>query len=65
MESQVEKPMLTQAPHSTARPEREHTGSIWTHPYSLYIVLTAFIFIFVVIMGWLAWTAGWIPHRTA
>lgn len=45
------------------RPEREHTGSIWTHPYMIYILLTAALFVLLVFLGWLALTNGWIPQR--
>lgn len=44
-------------------PEPEWEGSWWKHPYILYILLTAVLFLFLVGMGWLAWTQGWIPNR--
>ena len=44
-------------------PEKEHHGSIWMHPYMLYIVLTIVLFIFLLFMGWVAFTNGWIPNR--
>ena len=43
--------------------EPEHQGSVWSHPYMLYVVLTAVIFIFLLVMGWLALSNGWIPSR--
>jgi hypothetical protein len=45
------------------RPEAEHVGSIWKHPYMVYIVLTLILFIFIVVMGYLAISNGWIPSR--
>lgn len=44
-------------------PEPEHVGSIWTHPYMLYIVLTILLFAVLIVAGWLAFTNGWIPSR--
>ena len=35
----------------------------WKNPYVLYIVLTLGLFAFLVIMGYLAYTQGWIPNR--
>jgi hypothetical protein len=43
--------------------EPEFTGSGWKNPYVLYIILTVILFAFLVFMGYLAWTNGWIPHR--
>ena len=47
------------APH-----EPEHVGSIWKHPYLIYIYLTAILFVGLVLIAWLAWENGWIPSRT-
>jgi hypothetical protein len=47
----------------TDHPEPEHKGSIWTHPYFIYIYLTAAIFVFLGLIGWLAYENGWIPNR--
>ncbi len=44
-------------------PEPEHHGSIWKHPYLVYVLLTVLLFVFLVFLGWLAWDNGWIPHR--
>jgi hypothetical protein len=49
--SQKEKP----------RPEREFDGPIWKHPYALYILLTAILFIFLVLAAWLAIENHWLP----
>lgn len=45
------------------KPEEEHTGSIWKHPYMIYVALTLILFVLLVVVGWLAWTNGWIPNR--
>ncbi|MFZ9595325.1 MAG: hypothetical protein ACO3A2_04530 [Bdellovibrionia bacterium] len=42
--------------------EKEHTGSIWTHPYMIYVLLTLVLFLFLLFAGWLAWSEGWLPH---
>lgn len=44
-------------------PEPEHQGSIWTHPYMVYVVLTMVIFLFLVVLGALALKNGWLPNR--
>jgi hypothetical protein len=41
----------------------EHEGSIWKHPYLIYILLTIVLFFILLGIGWLAWTQGWIPSR--
>lgn len=43
--------------------EPEFTGPAWKNPYVLYILLTLGLFLFLVLMGYLAWTNGWIPNR--
>ena len=43
--------------------EPEHVGSIWTHPYMVYIYLTAALFLGLLLIGWLAWENGWVPSR--
>lgn len=43
--------------------EPEHQGSIWKHPYMIYIALTILLFGFLVVVGWLALENGWIPDR--
>jgi hypothetical protein len=43
--------------------EKEHTGSIWTHPYMIYIVLTVMLFLLLCGLGYLAWVNEWIPNR--
>lgn len=45
------------------RPETEHSGPIWTHPYLIYVGLTAVLFLFLVVMAYLALSNGWIPNR--
>ena len=42
--------------------EPEHQGSIWSHPYMLYIWITVIIFAVLLSAGYLAVTQGWIPH---
>lgn len=48
---------------SELKREEEHTGSIWKHPYMVYVVLTAVLFGFLLVMGWLAVSNNWIPQR--
>lgn len=43
--------------------EEEHTGSIWTHPYMLYVVLTVVLFLILLGLGYLASENGWVPSR--
>lgn len=43
--------------------EPEHRGSIWTHPYLIYVYLTAVIFGVLLFLGWMALENGWIPSR--
>lgn len=43
--------------------EPEFTGSGWKNPYVIYIVLTMVLFGFLILMGYLAWTNGWITNR--
>ncbi len=43
--------------------EEEHAGSIWKHPYMLYILLTTVLFVFLLAIGFIAWDQGWIPNR--
>jgi len=45
------------------KPEKEHEGSIWKHPYMIYVVLTMALFVVLVIAAWLALSNGWIPQR--
>ena len=52
----------TGARNGSAR-EPEYEGSAWKNPYILYILLTIALFLFLVVMGWIAWTHGWIPNR--
>jgi|GEM_PF-1262448 len=42
--------------------EPEWTGSIWKHPYMLYILLTSVLFLFLLLIAWLGWSQGWIPN---
>jgi hypothetical protein len=55
--------MLDQKNDPQKRPEAEHQGSIWKHPYMVYVFLTAGLFIFLVVMAYLAITNGWLPNR--
>lgn len=41
--------------------EEEHKGSIWKHPYMLYVVLTMVLFTVLVVAAWLALKNGWLP----
>ncbi|MBI2712316.1 MAG: hypothetical protein HYX41_05585 [Bdellovibrio sp.] len=53
------------SPKNDIRPEEEHTGSIWSHPYMVYIVLTVVLFVGLLIIGWFAYSGGWIPSRSS
>ena len=41
--------------------EAEHEGSIWKHPYLIYVALTMVLFSFLIIAGYLALNNGWLP----
>lgn len=43
--------------------EPEHQGSIWKHPYMVYVYLTAALFGGLILLGWLGLENGWIPSR--
>jgi hypothetical protein len=45
------------------RREIEHEGSIWKHPYLVYVALTVVIAVFLGTLGYLAWQNDWIPSR--
>lgn len=47
------------------KPEPEHKGPWWAHPYALYVWATVGLFAFLIVMGWLAVSNGWIPERGA
>jgi hypothetical protein len=44
-------------------PEPEHQGSIWKHPYFVYILLTVVLFGGLLAAAWLAQMNDWIPRR--
>jgi hypothetical protein len=43
--------------------EPEHQGSIWKHPYLVYILLTVVLFCGLLAAAWLAQMNDWIPKR--
>jgi hypothetical protein len=43
--------------------EPEHKGSIWKHPYLVYILLTVVLFVGLLVAAWLAQSNDWIPKR--
>ena len=43
--------------------EKEYKDTLWNHPYFIYIVLTLILFLFLGLIGWIAWDNDWIPHR--
>jgi hypothetical protein len=43
--------------------EPEYQGSIWKHPYAIYIVLNLVLFGILLGIGYIAYHNGWIPHR--
>ncbi len=45
------------------RPEPEHVGSIWKHPYMIYVALTLALFVFLLVIGWAAMQLDMIPKR--
>ena len=47
----------------TFKTEQEHQGPFWKHPYFLYVMFTTVLFLFLILMAWLAWEYGWIPNR--
>jgi hypothetical protein len=55
--------MMNTHPQKPLKPEQEHEGPLWKHPYLAYILLTLVLFIFLLIIGWLALDQGWIPSR--
>jgi hypothetical protein len=61
-----ELPPTPQTP-ATAKPEVQHeaqfTGSGWKNPYVVYVILNAGLFLFLLLMAYLAWNNDWIPHR--
>ncbi len=55
--------MSTVEKSPSAPPEKEHSGTIWKHPYMIYIVLTFLLFGLLVGIAGLAMWNDWIPHR--
>ena len=45
------------------RPEEEHRGPIWKHPYFLYVLLSIALFFGLLVAAWLAISNGWLPSR--
>lgn len=43
--------------------EPEWAGPAWKHPYAIYPGITGALFLFLLLMAWLAWSNDWIPHR--
>lgn len=52
-----------QKPFQPKAPEREFDGPIWKHPYMVYVLLTAVLFVGLVIAAYLALKNGWLPTR--
>lgn len=44
-------------------PEPEHRGSMWTHPYVLYLILTLLLFLLLLLASWYVWSSGLVPNR--
>lgn len=42
---------------------QEYAAGGWKNPYLVYILLVTALFLFLILMGYLAWTNGWIPSR--
>jgi hypothetical protein len=51
------------AQESNYQREKEHQGSVWSHPYMIYILLTILLFLLLIGAAYLAWENGWIPNR--
>ena len=43
--------------------QEKQPGSVWTHPYILYVLLTIVLFSFILLMGWLALSNDWLSVR--
>lgn len=66
MQKDVEKKELATSQgdsHSPLAPEREHVGSIWKHPYMIYLVLSVGIALLLVGLTYIASENGLIPSR--
>lgn len=51
-------------PHEVQRQkEKEFAGPAWKHPYMIYVWLTVVLFLFLLVMGYLAKQNDWIPDR--
>ncbi len=42
--------------------EPEYKGSVWTHPYMIYLYVTVVLFFFLIAMGYFAYQSGWLPN---
>ena len=45
------------------KPEQEHVGSIWKHPYMIYVLLTLVLFLGLVLIAYFALRNDLIPQR--
>lgn len=50
-------------PQQTRESEKEWSGPAWKHPYMLYMIGTLGLFMFLLLMGYLAVENDWIPKR--
>ena len=53
-----------EAAKAVAVPEREFEGSIWKHPYMVYVWLSVIPFIILLVAGYLAIKGGWLPNAS-
>jgi hypothetical protein len=52
-----------QKPKTPRKFDEPWKGPVWKHPYFLYIWITGGLFLFLVVMGFLALQGDWIPKR--
>lgn len=43
--------------------EKDWDGPAWKHPYMVYVLATLVLFVFLLLMGYLAVENEWIPNR--
>lgn len=50
-------------PQQSRESEKEWSGSVWKHPYMLYVGGTMVLFMFLLLVAYLALENDWIPKR--
>lgn len=46
---------------SMSKKEEQWIGANWKQPYVIYILATLALFLFLLVMGFLAYQNGWLP----